>query len=91
MPLYRGYTQEKLIKLGDDFEDLFHLLVLGSYPNAEEREQTRAKLANEIMEVPSAVVEVVRAFPYHLPIYILLLCAFANSGSTTDLIVRQYP
>ena len=58
---------EKLTEMGADFEDLFHLMVLGVYPNAEEREQIRAKLATEMMEVPRAVIEVVHAFSYSPP------------------------
>ncbi|RDW56963.1 hypothetical protein BP5796_13030 [Coleophoma crateriformis] len=77
MPLYRGYSMEKLTEMGADFEDLFHLMVLGSYPNAEEREWLRAALAKEMMEVPDAVVKVVQAFPRDSPAMSMLLAGLS--------------
>nr|QTE75995.1 ZopR3 [Diffractella curvata]BBU42028.1 putative citrate synthase [Diffractella curvata] len=63
LPMIRGYSVEQLYSLQSDFEDLFHLMVLGKYPTPEEKEILRHTFAQEMINVPDTVVAAIKAFP----------------------------
>ncbi|KAJ5953048.1 uncharacterized protein N7479_011461 [Penicillium vulpinum] len=59
--LYRGYTLDQL--WGSDFEEVFHLLLWGTYPTANKYEELRQQLAQYMQEVP----DIVRQTIFNLP------------------------
>jgi citrate synthase len=60
--LYRGYTLEQL--WGCEFEEMFHLLLWGTYPTASQREELRQRLARYMQEVPDTVRQSIFNLPY---------------------------
>jgi citrate synthase len=61
--MFRGYSIEQLYSMKSDFEDLFHLMVLGKYPAAAEKEILRRTFTQEMLKVPDVVVNAIGAFP----------------------------
>ncbi|KAJ5371608.1 hypothetical protein N7517_003614 [Penicillium concentricum] len=59
--LYRGYTLDQL--WGCDFEEMFHLLLWGTYPTATQCEELRQRLAQYMQEVPSIVRQTIFNLP----------------------------
>ncbi|KUM57547.1 hypothetical protein ACN42_g9626 [Penicillium freii] len=59
--LYRGYTLEQL--WGSDFEEMFHLLLWGTYPTASQHEELRQRLAQYMQEVPDIVHQTIFNLP----------------------------
>ncbi|KAH9890819.1 hypothetical protein F4778DRAFT_368764 [Xylariomycetidae sp. FL2044] len=54
---------KRLYSLNSGFEDVFHLMVFGTYPSAAERETLRHSFAQEMMNVPDTVFNAITAFP----------------------------
>lgn len=59
--LFRGYSLEQLWEA--DFEDMLHLLVLGTYPSTEQRTGLSVKLARYMELVPRSVHEAIQILP----------------------------
>ncbi|KAJ5781322.1 hypothetical protein N7457_006482 [Penicillium paradoxum] len=59
--LYRGYTIDQL--WGADFEEMFHLLLWGTYPTAKQCEELRQRLARHMQEVPDIVRQTILNLP----------------------------
>jgi citrate synthase len=68
--IFRGYTLEQLWDA--DFEDMFHLLMWGTYPSEIQRVDLSRKLAQHMKLVPNAVHEAIHLLPYD-HVYILFL------------------
>lgn len=47
-----------------DFEDMFHLLLWGTYPAVHQRKELSRALAVHMQEVPDEVFTVIQALPY---------------------------
>lgn len=60
--LYRGYTLDQL--WGCDFEEMFHLLLWGTYPTASQFEELRRQLAQYMQVVPDIVRQTIVNLPY---------------------------
>ncbi|CAG8902612.1 unnamed protein product [Penicillium egyptiacum] len=60
--LYRGYTLEQL--WGCDFEEMFHLLLWGTYPTESQCQELRQRLAQYMQEVPDIVRQTIFNLPY---------------------------
>lgn len=86
LPIYRGYTVDKLWT--SDFEDLFHLMVFEKYPSPTERESLRKSLEQDMMNVPGVVVDTIRSFPYENPLR-FVHSPFANPCTWTITSDRQ--
>ncbi|KAJ5511378.1 Citrate synthase-like core [Penicillium expansum] len=60
--LYRGYTLDQL--WGCEFEEMFHLLLWGTYPTASQCEELRMHLVQYMQEVPDVVRQTIFNLPY---------------------------
>ncbi|KAJ5766012.1 uncharacterized protein N7511_003628 [Penicillium nucicola] len=59
--LYRGYTLEQL--WGADFEQMFHLLVWGTFPTEPQRSRLQLQIARYMQEIPDLVYKTILSFP----------------------------
>ncbi|KAL4958349.1 citrate synthase-like protein [Aspergillus filifer] len=69
--LFRGYSLEEL--WDSDFEDMLYLLVWGTYPTAQQKEDTRLVLAKQMLAVPESVQSAVQSLPTDTPPLALML------------------
>ncbi|KAL4741242.1 citrate synthase-like protein [Aspergillus similis] len=74
--LFRGYSLEELWT--SDFEDMLHLLVWGSYPTPQQKEQLRSKLAAQMLAVPETVQTAVQSLPNTTPPLALILTGLST-------------
>ncbi|KAE8399567.1 citrate synthase-like protein [Aspergillus pseudonomiae] len=59
--LFRGYT---LAQLWDsDFEDMLHLLVWGTYPTRQQKQDLNRKLTRQMLTVPESVHRTIQELP----------------------------
>lgn len=59
--IFRGYTLEQLWEA--DFEDMFHLLMWGTYPSATQRSELSRMLARHMLAVPRTVHDAIHVLP----------------------------
>ncbi|KAL4800352.1 citrate synthase-like protein [Aspergillus venezuelensis] len=69
--LFRGYSLEEL--WDSDFEDMLYLLVWGTYPTVQQKEDTRLNLAKQMLAVPQSVQRAVESLPTNTPPLALML------------------
>ncbi|KAL4938118.1 citrate synthase-like protein [Aspergillus oleicola] len=74
--LFRGYSLEEL--WNSDFEDMLYLLVWGSYPTAQQKEDIRVQLAKQMLAVPESVQKAVQSLPVETPPLALMLTGLST-------------
>ncbi|KAI3293261.1 hypothetical protein DTO002I6_4912 [Penicillium roqueforti] len=83
--LYRGYTLDQL--WGCDFEEMFHLLLWGTYPTASQFEELRRQLAQYMQVVPDIVRQTIVNLPKETsPLPLVLAGLSAYLACTPDVI-----
>ncbi|CAI7636614.1 unnamed protein product [Penicillium glandicola] len=93
--LYRGYTLDQL--WGCDFEEMFHLLLWGTYPTASQCDELRQKLAQYMQDVPDIVRQTIFNLPRStspLPLILAglsayLACVLELIPATTNATIYQ--
>ncbi|KAJ5217964.1 uncharacterized protein N7498_000063 [Penicillium cinerascens] len=73
--IFRGFTLEQL--WDSDFEDMFHLLLWGTYPAVHQRTELSRALAMHMQEVPDEVFRVIQGLPSTSPPLSLILAGLA--------------
>jgi citrate synthase len=69
--VYRGYTLEQL--WGADFEQMFFLLVRGTFPTAAERAELQQTLVRYMQQIPDIVYTTILSLPYDANLYSSIL------------------
>ncbi|OQD76161.1 hypothetical protein PENDEC_c005G04179 [Penicillium decumbens] len=69
--IFRGYTLEQL--WDSDFEDMFYLLLWGTYPTVHQRIQLSRTLVERMQQVPGEVFKAIRGLPPTSPPLSLIL------------------
>lgn len=64
--MYRGYTLEQL--WGADFEQMFFLLVRGTFPTTAERAELQQILVRYMQQIPDIVYTTILSLPYDAPV-----------------------